>query len=185
MAAAHAEALTEGATITSVIETARRFSPTLRPYVDNALQLVSQCKDSEEFTERYYTEQLHFPNESFWTPAGHPDPDWSFGADPLEVCTEALAFFALSKGNAREAIIGSINFGRDCDTIAGISAALCGALNGADSIPAEWIDDVQNATPKPDFTELALQLCQLIKDHASELKRQAVMLERLSRDETD
>jgi ADP-ribosylglycohydrolase len=54
----------------------------------------------------------------------------------------ALAFgvFAIAEGNYVEAVLGGVNIGRDADTIAAMAGAMAGALNGIDSIPAEWKD---------------------------------------------
>ena len=172
MAAAHAHALTSGATVESIIDTAKRFGPTLAPYVDRALGLVTECSSADELTERFYAEQLPFPNDAYWNPPNHPDPEWSFGADPLEVCTEALAFLTLSKGNAREAILGAINFGRDCDTIAGIAAAFCGALHGPDAIPNDWAQTILEANPEPDIADYSERLCLLVEQNVEQLDAQ-------------
>ena len=172
MAAAHAEALRSGATVDSVLAVAKRYGPTLAPYVDRALRLGSECADLDEFTARYYAEELHFPNQEYWTPPNHPNPDWCFGADPLEVCTEALAFFVLSRGDARQAILGAINFGRDCDTIAGIAAALCCALHGPEGIPSRWAETILADNPEPDIAAYAEQLSLLIVANSEHLGRQ-------------
>lgn len=172
MAACHAEALRPGATIESIVETARGFSPTMRPYIDEALDAIGKSGDTEEFTERYYAECLHFPNSEFWEGSAPGNPDWSFGADPLEVCTEALAFLVLSKGDGREAILGAINFGRDCDTISGIAAAFCGALKGSDAIPAEWRDEIQRANPEPDIRAYSAELHRLLRANLDRISAQ-------------
>jgi len=171
MAAAHAEALRPNATVDSVIAVAKKFGPTLAPHIDAALELVGQCRDAEEFTVRYYAEQLHFPNPEYWT-FGRSDPDYSFGADPLEVCTEALAFLALAQGDGEAAIIGAINFGRDCDTIAGLAAALCGALHGPATIPQRWAATILRDNPEPDIAEYAERLTGLILENASRIEAQ-------------
>lgn len=179
IAAAHAAALAPGATIGKVIDTAKRFGPTLAPYMDRAMALVSQCHGAEEFTQRFYAEQICFPNETFWTPPNHPDPDWSFGADPLEVCTEALAFMALADGDPREAILGAINFGRDCDTIAGIAAALTCAINGSEGLPLEWVETIKRDNPAPDMLQYAQQLCELISENAAAMELQVTEIRSL------
>ncbi len=172
MAAAFAEAIRPGATVDSIIRTAKQYGPTLAPYVTLAIDLVEQCGEAAEFTQIYYDQHLRFPNEEFWTPSSHPDKSWSFGADPLEVCTEALAFFALANGNAKEAILGAVNFGRDCDTIAGLAGSLCGALNGPQSIPSDWSLAISNANPETDIAEYANRLCLVIQKHMSVLDNQ-------------
>lgn len=180
MAACHAEALRPEASVESVVETARRFSPTMRPHVDKAMDLVTSSKDAEEFTERYYEACLDdFPNRSYWEGMGSPENGWSFGADPLEVCVEALAFFALAEGNGREAIIGAVNFGRDCDTIAGIAAAYCGALNGPKTIPSEWQEEINKANPEPNIKGYAEKLYNILLQNIESLSKQVTEMRSL------
>ena len=178
MAAAHAQALASDATVDSVIAAAQSYSPTLAPHVDKALELVKDCRDTDEFTERYYEGYLDFPNHEFWMGGDNAPPDWSFGADPLEVCTEALAFFKMADGDPKDAIIGGINFGRDCDTIAGIAGALSGALRGPDAIPADWIGAILEANPTPDIKHYSEQLYEcLTANMAAHRKRLDTMEE--------
>lgn len=56
-----------------------------------------------------------------------------------EIVSKGLAVFSMVKGNTKDAILASINMGRDTDCLAAVSAGLCGALTGADSIPEGWI----------------------------------------------
>ncbi|MGE5682907.1 MAG: ADP-ribosylglycohydrolase family protein [Bacillota bacterium] len=51
----------------------------------------------------------------------------------------AFGLFTAAKGNFSEAVLGAVNIGRDTDTIAAITGAVCGALNGIDQIPEKWI----------------------------------------------
>lgn len=179
MAACHAEALRPDASVESIVETACKYSPTMKPYIDTAMKTVGKSADTDDFTERFYADCLEFPNQEFWQRIGGGNPDWSFGADPVEVCTEALAFLALSGGDGRKAIRGAINFGRDCDTIAGIAAALCGALNGPDTIPLEWREEIIRANPVPDIGEYSARLHELLLRNLEALARQ---VEELSAD---
>ena len=171
MAACHAEALRPGTSVDSIIETARKFSPTMKPYIDKALDVVAKSDGADDFTERYYADCLEFPNQDFWD-GQNAEEDWSFGADPLEVCTEALAFLALSNGDAPTAIIGAINFGRDCDTISGIAAAFCGAINGPETVPSEWQDAIIKANPDPDIKEYSVRLYELLFQNLDRLSEQ-------------
>lgn len=178
MAASYAVALSPGATMERVIETAKQFSPALRPHLDKALDLASKCASMDEFTERYYASGFEFPNEVFWNSISG-DPGWSFGADPLETCTEALTFMYLAKGNAKEAILGAANFGRDCDTSSGMAAAFCCALNGTATLPKEWIEVIQRDNPAPDIAEYAERLCGLIMKESEKRAAQVEELRKL------
>jgi ADP-ribosylglycohydrolase len=66
-----------------------------------------------------------------------------------DVAPEAvgLAFGVLvaSKGKFDEAVLGGVNLGRDTDTIAAITGAVAGALNGLTAIAENWVQRVRNA----------------------------------------
>lgn len=63
-----------------------------------------------------------------------------------EVIVKGLCILQMAKGNVRDAIIASVNLGRDTDCAAAVGAGLCGALTGTDGIPQDWIDQVEYAT---------------------------------------
>ncbi len=63
-----------------------------------------------------------------------------------EIVAKGLAVFAVTKGDPKEAIIASVNFGRDTDCLAAVAAGLAGALSGTGTIPREWADQVNAAT---------------------------------------
>jgi ADP-ribosylglycohydrolase len=50
----------------------------------------------------------------------------------------------ISRGDYRHAVLGSVNYGRDCDSIATMSGALAGAL-GAE-IPPDWAKTVAESS---------------------------------------
>lgn len=56
----------------------------------------------------------------------------------------ALSFgvLAYSKGEFTQSVIAGVNVGRDTDTIAAISGAISGAINGFDKIPTKWTDKI-------------------------------------------
>lgn len=47
-------------------------------------------------------------------------------------------------GDYRRTVLGSVNYGRDCDSIATMSGAIVGALGG--EIPADWAATVAEAS---------------------------------------
>ena len=49
-------------------------------------------------------------------------------------------------GDYRHTVLGSVNYGRDCDSIATMSAAIVGALHGGSAVPAEWSEEVARAS---------------------------------------
>jgi hypothetical protein len=52
----------------------------------------------------------------------------------------ALALTVLADGDPRIAVEQAANFGRDTDTIATMTGAVCAALSGPASIPSPWLD---------------------------------------------
>ena len=48
--------------------------------------------------------------------------------------------------------MAGVNFGRDCDCISYVAAGLAGALNGIDTVPAEWIEIVEAETKTDPYT---------------------------------
>lgn len=48
----------------------------------------------------------------------------------------------------REAIIGAVNHGGDADTIAALTGGIAGALYGFDSIPREWVSELDHSIVK-------------------------------------
>lgn len=69
-----------------------------------------------------------------------------------EVVTKALCIFKMTNGNLKESIITAVNMGRDTDCITAVAAGLSGALDGAGSLPEEWINQVNYATSVHKFT---------------------------------
>ncbi len=63
-----------------------------------------------------------------------------------------LAVFAVTEGDPKESILVSVNFGRDTDCLAAVAAGLAGALSGASSLPAQWVDQVNKATEADRYT---------------------------------
>lgn len=72
-----------------------------------------------------------------------------------------------------EAIFGRANFGRDCDTIAGLAGALAGALHGPSDVPEAWLDAVFSACPQPDVRDYAGSLTKLLVQRLRDIRRHA------------
>lgn len=51
----------------------------------------------------------------------------------------AFGLIAAARGKFEEAVLGGVNIGRDTDTIAAITGAVCGALHGIQTVPQKWI----------------------------------------------
>ena len=125
-AAAIAAALSEGATVESVIEAARgNASPKMRACMDRALSV------SEPYTDVYSV------RPELYRCCLRP-----ITIDSLETIPMALAMFKLADGDPMTAVIGGANFGRDSDTIAGMAGLLSGALRGIEAIDPEMFAKV-------------------------------------------
>jgi hypothetical protein len=70
----------------------------------------------------------------------HPSREHSIEELPI-----ALGFLVVSGGDFEASIIGSANYGRDNDSIAGMAGAIAGALLGISTIRPEWIDRIRIA----------------------------------------
>ncbi|WP_328539321.1 ADP-ribosylglycohydrolase family protein [Streptomyces sp. NBC_00344] len=64
----------------------------------------------------------------------------------IEELPVALGMLLAGRGDFRESVLGSVNYGRDCDSIATMSGAIIGALHGEDAVPTEWAADVATAS---------------------------------------
>jgi ADP-ribosylglycohydrolase len=58
--------------------------------------------------------------------------------DSRETVPAAFALTTLAGGELRTAVEFAANFGRDTDTIATMTGAICGAIGGPDAIPGSW-----------------------------------------------
>lgn len=57
----------------------------------------------------------------------------------------AFGIIKASCGKFEDAVLGSINLGRDTDTIAAISGAICGTINGINTIPEKWVNRITDS----------------------------------------
>ncbi|WP_326834659.1 ADP-ribosylglycohydrolase family protein [Amycolatopsis rhabdoformis] len=64
----------------------------------------------------------------------------------IEELPAALAFVLAHRGDFRGAVLASVNYGRDADSIAAMAGAICAALGGAEVVPAEWLDPISEAS---------------------------------------
>ena len=151
--AAIAEACRPGATVESVLDTARRFVryraeaaalyanyDTIEKDLDRALEVASRHTDPMAMRDEFY---------EYYEGGRHVIYSQS---QANEVVPKGFAIFALTKGNPRQAITAAVNFGRDTDCTAAVAGGLAGALSGAAEIPGEWIGQVNQATALDQYT---------------------------------
>lgn len=78
----------------------------------------------------------------------NPLPD---ARKPSRVCSieelpVALGIVLATDGDARDAILMAANYGRDSDSVAVMAGGICGGLGGANSVPQDWINEVEHAS---------------------------------------
>ncbi|MFI1468636.1 ADP-ribosylglycohydrolase family protein [Streptomyces wuyuanensis] len=76
----------------------------------------------------------------------------------------ALGMLLIGDGDFRRTVLGSVNYGRDCDSIATMSGAIAGALYGEEPVPTDWVKTVSEASrldlhaPARTLTEVAYEV---------------------------
>ncbi|PKL11680.1 MAG: hypothetical protein CVV52_13010 [Spirochaetae bacterium HGW-Spirochaetae-8] len=171
IAAATAAAFDPNATVESIIQAAREnVSINTRGIIDEALDLASKYPDTKAIREPI---RKHFM------------PTYPY-ADGVETAAEAIALFAITKGDVREGMIGATNLGRDTDCIGGMLGPICGAYKGIDGVPSEWVDDVEKAIANNKYTmqkmgmvELSKGLYSAVLSHQNRINAQTCLIDRL------
>ena len=95
----------------------------MRDLIRDAVAEAEGASGYEEFRERY--------NRRFRR---------ALACDSRETVPAAFALATLAEGDLRRGVELAANFGRDTDTIATMTGALCGAIGGPDAIPEAWLD---------------------------------------------
>ncbi|MEU5342518.1 ADP-ribosylglycohydrolase family protein [Streptomyces sp. NPDC020766] len=162
-AAGVAAACTPGATPDSVVEACLSLAKDgTRAAIETVCDTASRYSDFESALR---------PLREAVAPYDTVGPDYrtpSLGArrpsriHSIEELPVALAMLLISRGDYRHAVLGSVNYGRDCDSIATMSGALAGAL-GAE-IPPDWAKTVAESsrldleTPATTLTEVTREI---------------------------
>ncbi len=139
-AAAIAAATTPGATVDSVINTVlEKCDGKVASEISSGLKRTTECRDVRELRKTF---------DSIYSGTGVP---YAFSY-ANEVVTKAVCIFRMVNGNLKQALIAGINMGRDTDCATAIAGGISGALDGAGSVPEEWIRQVDYATGLNRFT---------------------------------
>lgn len=64
----------------------------------------------------------------------------------IEELPVALGMLLVADGRYEGAVLGAVNYGRDCDSIATMAGAIAGALGGEAAVPAVWAKQVAEAS---------------------------------------
>jgi len=152
--AAIAEACKPEATVDSVIATALSYAEEewMKREIDRALEIARRFDDPMAMRDEFY---------NYYNGTGIPYA----AAHANETVCKGLAVFLNVKGNSKEAVLVGTNFGRDTDCLAATAGGLAGALSGVDTLPDEWIRQVDHATMANPYTNLQVT----IREHADGL----------------
>jgi ADP-ribosylglycohydrolase len=128
IAAAVAAALRPGTSMTDACSIAMEVlhpisALPMRTLIVGALRLAEESGGYEEFRDRY-----------------HASHQQTIFCDSRETVPAALALAVLANGELERAVEYAANFGRDTDTIASMTGALCGAASDAQAPPESWIE---------------------------------------------
>jgi ADP-ribosylglycohydrolase len=142
-AAGIAEALDPNATVDSVLQATLAY---VDPLVGDELRRVYDIA----LTDADITSVRRQINDRFTQMYGEQKSSGE------EVVSRGIAIFIKTNGDPKDSILHGVNFGRDTDCTAAIAAGLSGAFSGAQNIPQEWIDTVDEATK----VNSAITVCQ-------------------------
>ena len=158
VAAATAPAATPGSVVTAALSLAKDGT---RSAIERVCEVASRHSDFESAL---------IPLRTAVTPYDTVGPDYrapSLGArrpsrlHAIEELPIALGLLLVSGGDYRHAVLGAVNYGRDCDSIATMAGALAGALGS--QVPAEWSKTVAEAS-RLDLWEPATTLTHVTRE---------------------
>ncbi|CAL9603062.1 hypothetical protein SUDANB145_05459 [Streptomyces sp. enrichment culture] len=162
LAAAVAAACAPGATPASVVDACLSLA---KDGTREAIEKV--CDVAARYTD---FESALAPLRAAVAPYDTVGPDYrspSLGArrpsrlHAIEELPVALGMLLVAGGDYRHAVLGSVNYGRDCDSIATMAGALAGALGSA--VPEEWAKTVAEAS-RLDLWEPAAALTDVTRE---------------------
>ncbi|MFJ6481287.1 MULTISPECIES: ADP-ribosylglycohydrolase family protein [unclassified Streptomyces] len=146
-AAAVAAACVPGATAASVVDTALSLA---KDGTRNAIAAVREVAAGHRDFESALA-----PLRAAVTPYDSVGPDYrspSLDArrpsrlHAIEELPVALGMLLVADGRYETAVLGAVNYGRDCDSIATMAGAIAGALGGEAAVPAAWAKQVAEAS---------------------------------------
>ncbi|MFB7258627.1 ADP-ribosylglycohydrolase family protein [Streptomyces nojiriensis] len=146
-AAAVAAACVPGATAASVVDTALSLAK------DGTREAIAAVREAAAGHRDF--ESALTPLRAAVTPYDSVGPDYrnpSLGArrpsrvHAIEELPVALGMLLVADGRYETAVLGAVNYGRDCDSIATMAGAIAGALGGEAVVPAAWAKQVAEAS---------------------------------------
>jgi ADP-ribosylglycohydrolase len=132
-------------------------------HIEIAVEIAREKKDVYAIRETYYERLNYLP----------------IMVDAAQAIAVSLGMIVAADGDPKIAILGAVNYGRDCDTYASVVGAIVGALYGSDAVPADWIEIVQHANPAPDIGYLAQGLADVAAKQILQTKSLLELAEQL------
>jgi ADP-ribosylglycohydrolase len=158
-AAAVASALTPGAGVKDVVDTALHVAHDGTAAAIRAV--VAAAEGHDRWTDalrdlRDAVRPFDQVGENYREPGlGARRPSRLHAIEELPI---ALGLLVVGRGDYAGSVLGAVNYGRDADSIATMAGALAGALGGRAAVPDEWVRRVSSASRRdfvPDATRLA------------------------------
>ncbi|MCT2584814.1 ADP-ribosylglycohydrolase family protein [Actinophytocola gossypii] len=146
-AACVAEAMRPEASVSSVVEVALRLAKDgTRDAIDAVVGAASTLPDwrSSLAGLRAAVEPFDTVGPNYREPAR--DARIPSRTKSIEELPVALGMLVVAGGDYRETVLGSVNYGRDSDSIAVMGGSIAGALGGRGVVPDEWVTDVGEAS---------------------------------------
>ncbi|WP_199833148.1 ADP-ribosylglycohydrolase family protein, partial [Streptomyces luridiscabiei] len=144
-AAAVAAACHPGATPDAVIDAALALAKDgTRSAIEEVCEVASHHDDFEAALAplRAAVEPFDTVGPDYRSPSlGARRPSRLHAIEELPI---ALGMLLVGGGDYRRTVLGSVNYGRDCDSIATMSGAIAGALGS--EVPADWAATVAEAS---------------------------------------
>jgi ADP-ribosylglycohydrolase len=125
----------------------------MRDLISEAVALAAEASGYEAFRERYVA---RFRRD--------------IACDSRETVPAAFALTTLADGDLRRGVEFAVNLGRDTDTIASMTGALCGAIGEPDAIPEAWITALGPAALR-EAEGLARRLAELARAKGADRER--------------
>jgi len=154
VAAAVSKSMIPESSIDDIVDAAGRWvSKDMKNRIEDAVSLVSTSGDARKVLyDRFVIEdgltdlirnEINSPipvkSAQRLTNLHAINEDISMGISPLEVVPIAIAYVTKGEVDPINAIKEAARFGRDCDTIAGITGAILGAFHGTSSLPQDLL----------------------------------------------
>lgn len=122
--------------------------------IETAVDIAARHRDVFRLREEYYDKLRVSPLSS----------------EAAQTLAVALGMLVAADGDLRWAIIGCVNYGRDCDSYASVAGAIAGALHGTSAIPSDWRSTVEAANPELDIRALSLGLTEVALRRQEKMK---------------